>query len=78
MKFKGYFIRTNFGIGCIVSEAENTPEAIKRTVFDAIYQSPWTEADITVLRVHELESDSVLYCCDVDTLSVDFKKILGS
>lgn len=78
MKFKGYFIRTNNSMGCVISEADNTLEAIKRTIFDAIYKSPWTEEDITVLRIVDFDSDSIVYSFDMDNLSVDFKTILGS
>lgn len=51
MKFQGIFIRTNGSIGSIISEADSLDSAIERTIFDAIYCSPWTREDITVLRV---------------------------
>lgn len=78
MKFKGYFARTNNSLGCVVSEADDTSEAIRRTIFDAIYQSPWKEEDVTVLRITDFETDTILYSFDDEMLSVDFKSMLGS
>jgi hypothetical protein len=38
-------------MGSIISDAESLDAAIERTIFDAIYCSPWTREDIIVLRV---------------------------
>lgn len=77
MKFKGYFIRTNDSMGCVVSDAEDTLKAISRTVFDAIYQSPWKEEDITVLQIRDLETDELLFARCVETAKENFKEYLG-
>lgn len=77
MKFKGYFVRANNLLGCIVSDADDTLHAIKRTVFDAIYQSPWKEEDIEVLQIKDFDSGVVLYANCKESALFDFKELLG-
>lgn len=77
MIFRGIFTRTNGSMGSITSEALDLQSAIERTIFDAIYCSPYKAEDITVLRIDDLDKNEVIHSINDEWKNKDLTTILG-